>query len=352
MQIASTFRGWGCELVWTIDEGKDYPRLWWENKPGQSIEPKDLSGLLAGSGTEADPFLIYTSEELKTIGLFPCDLDKHFKLMADIDLNCFRGTDFNIIGKFLYVGENRPFTGIFDGNGHTISNFIYSSKDINYIGCFGYVRGENAQIRNLGLVEPIVDIEGGLYVGSLVGKLWGGKLINCYTEGGRVTGNALDVGGLVGSNVGTIASCYSAASVGGNGLVGGLVGYNQGTIANCYATGSTSADYNVGGLVGYNCGGITNCYSIGSVLGDENVGGLVGSGYANDVIASFWDIKISGQSTGVGGTGKTTAEMQTACTFLEVGWDFVGETANGTEDIWWIDEGKDYPRLWWEAAEP
>lgn len=31
------------------------------------------------------------------------------------------------------------------------------------------------------------------------------------------------------------------------------------------------------------------------------------------------------------------------------GWDFVGEAANGTEDIWWIDEGKDYPRLWWEA---
>jgi hypothetical protein len=27
----------------------------------------------------------------------------------------------------------------------------------------------------------------------------------------------------------------------------------------------------------------------------------------------------------------------------------VGETANGTEDIWWILEGQDYPRLWWEA---
>jgi hypothetical protein len=46
--------------------------------------------------------------------------------------------------------------------------------------------------------------------------------------------------------------------------------------------------------------------------------------------------------------GKTTAEMQTASTFLEAGWDFVGETENGTDDIWWILEGKDYPRLWWE----
>jgi hypothetical protein len=42
--------------------------------------------------------------------------------------------------------------------------------------------------------------------------------------------------------------------------------------------------------------------------------------------------------------------MQTASTFLNAGWDFVGEMANGTEDIWWILEGKDYPKLWWEAA--
>jgi len=51
---------------------------------------------------------------------------------------------------------------------------------------------------------------------------------------------------------------------------------------------------------------------------------------------------------GGGQQDKATVEMQTASTFLDAGWDFVGETANGMEDIWWIDEGKDYPRLWWE----
>lgn len=40
--------------------------------------------------------------------------------------------------------------------------------------------------------------------------------------------------------------------------------------------------------------------------------------------------------------------LQSASTFLDAGWDFGGETANGNEDIWWINEGKDYPRLWWE----
>jgi len=52
---------------------------------------------------------------------------------------------------------------------------------------------------------------------------------------------------------------------------------------------------------------------------------------------------------GCGGVGKTTAEMQTAGTFLNAGWDFVDETENGTEDIWRILEGQDYPRLWWET---
>jgi len=43
--------------------------------------------------------------------------------------------------------------------------------------------------------------------------------------------------------------------------------------------------------------------------------------------------------------------MQDIGPFLEAGWDFVDETENGAEDIWWILEGQDYPRLWWELIE-
>ena len=63
---------------------------------------------------------------------------------------------------------------------------------------------------------------------------------------------------------------------------------------------------------------------------------------------SFWDVQTSNQTTSDGGDGRTTAEMQTAATFLEAGWDFADETENGIDDIWWIDEGQGYPRLWWE----
>ena len=73
------------------------------------------------------------------------DLDKHFRLMADIDLSGITVTSFNIIGYYVRENspDNKPFTGVFDGNGHTISNFSYSTGT-NYIGVFGYVCGENA----------------------------------------------------------------------------------------------------------------------------------------------------------------------------------------------------------------
>jgi hypothetical protein len=56
----------------------------------------------------------------------------------------------------------------------------------------------------------------------------------------------------------------------------------------------------------------------------------------------------SEQASSAGGTGKTTAEMQMEGTFTEAGWDFVAESVNGTQDIWAICEGVDYPHLAWE----
>jgi len=46
----------------------------------------------------------------------------------------------------------------------------------------------------------------------------------------------------------------------------------------------------------------------------------------------------------------SVAGAEAATIFLGAGWDFVGETAKGTDDIWWILEGQDYPRLWWEKT--
>jgi len=76
----------------------------------------------------------------------------------------------------------------------------------------------------------------------------------------------------------------------------------------------------------------------------------------------FWDIEISGLTNMCGtqgddatgcdnACGKTTTEMQMESTFTNARWDFMDENATGTEDIWWIFEGRDHPRLWWELIE-
>jgi len=116
----------------------------------------------------------------------------------------------------------------------------------------------------------------------------------------------------------------------------------------------------VGGLVGENGDADSNtntwpalhhCYSTGRVSGQRDVGGLVGWDAQGLAESSFWDVETSGQGSSAGGTGLTTGQMMTARPFLAAGWDFVGEAENGTEDLWWIDEGQDYPRLWWELLD-
>jgi len=334
-----------------------------------------------GRGTAENPYLIYTAEQMNAIGLHKEDWDKHFKLMADIDLSAYTGTSFNIIG----IRYLDAFRGVFDGNGHTISNFIYiNNTETDYdIGLFGFIDESNAEIKDLGLIDPNVNTTIELEccdfaIGSLVGYLRDGTISGCHTDGGSVLGFE-SIGGLIGANShGTITNCCATGEVWGKdnvgGLVGknnysgkitgcyslgslirpvstdggGLVGHNRGSITNCYSTGSVSAaggeGDDLGGLVGANWGAITNCYSVGNVTEGAtnitNVGGLVGRKSEYDspsVMYCFWDTETSGQSTSAGGTGKTTAEMQMASTFIS--W--------GCDPVWTINR-YDYPRLWWE----
>jgi hypothetical protein len=204
-------------------------------------------------------------------------------------------------------------------------------------------------------------VSGERSVGGLVGWTYGddSDVTECSATG-PVTGN-YEVGGLIGWNMGVVERSFARGRVDGTSSVGGLVGLNvpwcpwghclyRCSVRNCYATAPVAGERRVGGLVGANVDSVIwASYSTGTVSADANAGGLVGENRGDgDVRASFWDTVTSGLDVSDGGTGKTTAEMQTAATFLEAAWDFVGETANGTEDIWWIDEGQDYPRLWWE----
>jgi hypothetical protein len=223
----------------------------------------------------------------------------------------------------------------------------YSTGAVSGDASVGGLVGEN-QSRTVTHCYSTAAVSGDASVGGLIGLNWYGTVTQCYGAGAVSGGRS--AGGLVGENFGTVICCYSNGTVNGGSEIGGLVGENWGhsVVTQCYSNGTVSGGRVVGGLVGWNDGALTQCYSSGAVNG-VFLGGLVGTGPALRVTASFWDTKTSGQDKSAGGTGKTTIEMQTAKTFLDAGWDFVDETANGTEDIWWILEGKDYPHLSWEA---
>jgi len=336
MQAAVTFMDWSCDSVWTINESVDYPRLWWQNLPGELITGSYWYA--GGSGEPNDPFLIETAEQLNVVGALSCDWDKHFKLVADIDLAGFGPNAFKIIGK--YVGHldpgNKPFIGVFDGDGHTISSFTYISSGAKRVGFFSYT--ENATIKDLGFVDAYVSAAMAQEVGVMVGFVEGGSVLGCYVDGGSVYSEEYDAGGLIGQNHGGIvANCYSSASASGE-VIGGLAGRVT------------------GGQGGWPTPEITNCYSVGIVTGGLT-GGLVGSDYGGVYTSCFWDVNVNPDVDGIGDgsdpnvIGKTTAEMQMESTFTDAGWDFVGEVINGTEDIWEICEGTNYPKFVWQIPE-
>lgn len=330
MQTLSTFStaGWDFNSIeidgdaadWALPSDKaDYPKLIWQELPTYS----------GGDGTAQNPYQIATVEDFKALSGMPIHWSCHFILTSDIDLS---GISFTAAPIAPYTTLNSrefqgmPFMGVFDGNGHHICNLTIPAPTKDYIGLFGCISG--GLVKNLGLNN--VKIEGRNYVGSLAG-VNSGMIVNCFSDG-DIKGYGT-VGGLIGF-AGYSYFRYQPAS---------LLSCD---VINCYSTCSVKGNYTVGGLVGAGdyCK-IAFCYSTGAVSG-QSVGGLLSSYGRNCAVASsFWDIEASGCAASASGVGKMTAEMMKRSTFTGAGWDFVGETANGTGDIWAICEGKDYPRF-------
>ena len=257
-------------------------------------------------------------------------LGKNYRLKADLDL---KDTPFNGIGS-----ADQPFTGMFDGQGHTISHVTVNAPERENAGFFNVIKG--ATIRDLKLVD--VKITGKTNVGGLAGSTQVqldssdlsknvANLIGGCSVSGTVTGTK-NVGGLVGLNEGktdpqtlfSIASavdkCAASVTVNGKEMTGGLVGKNGGTITKSSSGGTVKGDTITGGLVGDSSGDIydshtsctvagrshtggfagssdgvvQNCYSIGGVSGTDYTGGFAG------VISRAENVVSAGQVTIVG----------------------------------------------------
>src|SRR5205807_1777665 len=116
------------------------------------------------------------------------------------------------------------------------------------------------------------------------------------------------VGGLVGVNLGSITSSFASGNVSGNdaSMVGGLVGMNSGSISTPFI--SSSEKFSLGGGLGGSAadgitgGAISASYAIGTVTGgsNSNAGGLVGVNL-NSITASFAGGTVSVGNTSSGG---------------------------------------------------
>ncbi len=310
---------------WYMEEGS-YPQKPWEF----------ACDLLPGKGSSYNPFLIEDISDFDILcdTRYFCHEGVHVKLMCDLDLEgrvydnspiapqCYRYSDNE---RYVEVG----FAGVFDGNGYVISNINIEPDGDNIMQCigfFGRVKGENAEIKNLGIENiTISDTVMDNYVnvweyryGGLCGSNQYGVIRNCYTTGmvggiglysqlsnsngglcgynlaGEITGShsLCDIsgggGGLCGWNRGgSITNCYAAGEIfnGGGGLCGYSLDYSPSassdiyyaSIKDCYASGNVSGKRYVGGFIARNCSLVENCYATGNVEGIEFLGGFASS---------------------------------------------------------------------------
>ena len=261
--------------------------------------------LITGSGTESDPYQIGTAEGLKWFRdkVNRAKTSDETKICAvlteDIDLNNEPWTPIGI-GEDTRK-EDLPYSGTFDGNGHTISGLNVNYGDKNG-GLFCYVK--SATIKNLTVAGSVTYSSGdGIAYGGIVGCADSSTIENC-TNRCNVTGNWY-AGGIVGwaANT-TITGCanFGNISISGSNCVGGICGYlssysgdetstNFSTIRDCYNVGSISGIY-AGGIAGRSYNGdnsaypnrIANCYNMGKVT-------TTASGCAGEILGAFWSTK-------------------------------------------------------------
>lgn len=255
----------------------------------------------AGSGTESDPYIITTADQLFEISSaingtgsenYP---SSYIELANDIDMD-----DSNAIEeRGISLNKNYPtidsFSGVFDGKGYSIKNMSanYPSPDSLSIepmisissSLFGELLS-GGEVKNLTLDDVNINSQG-TRAASLVYTIRSGAVVSNVSSTGTINGHA--VGGIAFQNFGSILSCKNYADIdSSDNIAGGIVAENYGYIEGCSNKGDISG-YRVGGLVGsmkspssiksvdtYEILAIVNSENHGSIYG-EWAGGLVSS---------------------------------------------------------------------------
>jgi len=345
---------------------------------------------LNGDGSSADaPDCFATADELADFaarvnaGTEPADL--YYWLIADIDLSdCSRNNEWGSAGWMPIGNAGSPFTGSFNGKGHTISNLQINraAPGVVDLGLFGSIN--NGKIDSL-KVELGGNINGGAgtQVGGLAGYVSGsGSVIsNCSVTGSGSIGNSSAIGGVAGhiGSGATVTGCYASVNITGSNSLGGIVGRvgedinNRGFVDNCYSTGYVSGGgSNIGGVVGQLVhGSVANCYATGAVNGystssSSNCGGIVGS--VNSTAARVNNcVALNASVTASAGTvvGRIMGGNTISSVTLTNNWarnmtitngngpkTNLNNTGNGYDGADITPAGSEMSADWWETASP
>ncbi len=310
---------WDFAGVWGFKNGENdgYPvfadvSLW--------TDTGNRSSYLVGSGTQSDPYLISSAQDLAYLsymvnskqapkiesslkGLYGYYANYYFKQTCDIDLTEHY---WKSIGNLMY-NENGEldgafFAGNYDGAGYLISGLnTLNGTNINYYttGLFGSVITANNDvvIKNINIVNS--NIKGSAILGGIIGGTLSYNydilVENCKNSANIESNNSMEysiIGGIVGNGNAKISNCSNYGNLRNNSnsadsCTGGIVGFNTGLITDCY---------NYGNITGYNCSGgiagrlsvsentlLNNCYSSGEISAlATNAGGLIGKVEVNE----------------------------------------------------------------------
>ena len=314
----------------------------WEGAPAVLKEtPFKFEG---GNGTEENPFLIKTPEQLNSIRF---GLSRHYKLISDIDLSKW-GNWIPIGGTPAYGGsyggqgehegdyDSGKFTGSLDGNGHVISGMtIIDHRDDIFMGKNEASRSyalfaqtniqivnkeeKDAVIKNLGIVNYTIDLsytkmKYNCYLNVAALSSYPTRLIveNCYTSGGKIkihTGRAgsqsnrvfILAGGMFAEvSYAKITNCYNTSPLIITTSDTDYMNYNY--LSNF--TGNRSAV--AGGIAGrMEYSHITSCMNSGEVkvpysnfgAGNALVGGIVAKVTIGDGSHAIYDLPPEAAST-------------------------------------------------------
>lgn len=269
---------------------------------------------ITGSGTETDPYQISTAAGLiwfrdivngsngQTPNHGACAV-----LMNDIVLNdgtfdangtYTRGSSntapekWTPIGKYTDDNDKTPYTGTFDGQGHTIKGLYVNSASDAYVGLFGCLEG--ATVRNL-TVDGYV--QGCNTVGGIAGYASNAAIENCSNHCSVTGSSTSKIGGIAGLNFdgAKIIDCYNVGTIRNSNVYeacGGIVWGNAGTVSNCYNVGTISGNVYDGEIVGSNSGTVENCYylagtNLNAVGQNDNSGNITKT--ASKTAAEFAD---------------------------------------------------------------